>query len=78
MGHKYLIIDSVDIDKIDFNQIVISSKDTLRFSNDGTMTFIEWEGQTPNFLEDLLWIEGPYEADEMRQLLSAKEWKINE
>lgn len=78
MGHKYLIIDSVEIDKIDFNQIVISSKDTLRFSNDGSMTFIEWDGQTPSFLEDLLWMEGPFEADEMRYLLSAKEWIIDQ
>jgi len=49
-NRKYAILDSSEVDNIDFSKVIETSKDTLRYNLDGTKTFVKWEGETPAFL----------------------------
>ena len=42
-NRRWLIISANDIENIDFNQVLESGSDTLRYSVDGTKTFIKYE-----------------------------------
>ena len=50
MARKYVIIDSEDVDNIDFSQVQETSVDTLRWNKDKTKTFVKYEGYKPKFL----------------------------
>ena len=43
----YVIISADDVPLIDFSQVMETSADTLRFSIDGTLTFVKYEGVMP-------------------------------
>ena len=40
---KYVIIDSSDIDSVDFSQVLETSAETLRYNNDATKTFVKFD-----------------------------------
>ena len=42
-NRKYLIIPSTIVDNINFTQVHETSKDTLRYSIDGTKTFVKYD-----------------------------------
>ena len=48
---KYVIIDSSDIDSVDFSQVLETSAETLRYNNDDTKTFVKFEGSAPGFVD---------------------------
>ena len=48
---KYVILDDSDVVNIDFNEVLETSADTLRYSVDGSQTFVKFEGSTPSFLD---------------------------
>jgi len=77
-NNTYLIIQTSDLDKVDFTQIMETSKDTLRKSVDETKTFIKWNDVTPNFIELLSNTEGPYTHSEILDVLDTNEWKYSQ
>lgn len=42
-NRRWLVIPKEMVDEVDFNQVLQTSKDTLRYSVDGTKTFIKYE-----------------------------------
>jgi len=46
MSRNYLIIQSSELDKVDFSQVLETSASTVRKSIDTTKTFIRWDGDT--------------------------------
>ena len=42
-NRRWLIISADDVENINFNQVLESGPDTLRYSVDGTKTFIKYE-----------------------------------
>lgn len=46
-NRHYVIISSSDVPNIDFTQVMETSAETLRFSVDGTLTFVKYEGDMP-------------------------------
>jgi hypothetical protein len=66
----YVIIDASEVANVDFNQVFETSADTLRFSVDGTKTFVKFEGDTPSFLEG----KTQYDHAEILSILSGPEW----
>lgn len=74
--NKYLIIDASEINKIDFTQTVITSEQTLRFSIDRSKAIIEWDQDEPTFLPNLSYKDGPYEAEEIRNIIATPEWQL--
>ncbi len=66
----YCIINSSDVSSVDFNQVLETSADTLRYSLDGTKTFVKYEGTQPFFLLG----KTEYNHEEILSILSGPEW----
>ena len=49
-NRRRVIIGKDDVSSVDFSQVLENSADTLRFSNDGSKTFVKYEGSQPSFL----------------------------
>ena len=70
----YVIIDSSEVSSVDFNQVLETSAETLRFSLDGTKTFVKYEGDQPSFLIG----KTEYTHEEILSILSGPEWTSDE
>lgn len=75
INRNYIILDVSELDKIIFDEILNSSIDKLRFSLDGTKTFIKWEGSQPSFIDTLDTKSQVYNIDEIITILETSEWK---
>ena len=51
MEKKYGIIEKSYVDSVDFQQVIETSKATLRYNLDGTKTIVKFIGDVPSFLE---------------------------
>jgi hypothetical protein len=71
---NYLILDYSEIDKVNFDEILITSIDTLRLNNDGTKTFIKWIGNEPSFVSELGSKSIIYNNEEILEILNQPEW----
>lgn len=69
----YVITNSSDVSSVDFNEVAETSADTLRYSLDGTKTFVKFEGDTPAFLEG----KTQYTHSEILDILATEEWSDN-
>lgn len=78
MSRNYLIIQSSELSKVDFSQVLETSASTVRKSLDETKTFIKWEGDTPSFVSNLTSTEGPYTQSEIITILHTDAWVSEE
>jgi len=69
-NRKYVIIESSEVSSINFSEVMETSANTLRYSLDGTKTFVKFEGDTPSFLEG----KTEYNHSEILNILSSSEW----
>ena len=70
----YCIIDSSEVGNVDFAQVLQTSADTIRYSLDGTKTFVKYEGTQPFFLLG----KTEYNHEEILSILSGPEWTSDE
>ncbi len=70
----YCIIDASDVSSVDFSQVAETSSDTLRYSLDGTKTFVKYEGDQPSFLSG----KTEYTHSEILTILAGDEWTSDE
>ena len=61
-NRRYVIFEMSEVDLIDFGQVLQTSKDTLRLSNDGTKALIKYEPAPAQ--EEILYEEGDPALDE--------------
>ena len=47
---NYVILTAAEAAVIDFDEVMETSHDTLRWNNDSTKTFVKFEGSTPSEL----------------------------
>lgn len=73
-NREYLIFPITELSKIDFNQVLETSEETVRKSVDKSKTFVKWSGEQPTFISTLVGGEGPYTHEEMLEILSTEEW----
>lgn len=71
---NYLIFNSSEVDKVDFDQVLETSAETLRYSVDDSKTFVKWEGVPPTFLADFTYTEGPFNHEDILTILATEEW----
>ncbi len=71
---EYLIFPVSELNKVDFSQVLETSAETVRKSVDGTKTFVKWDGTAPAFVSTMTGTEGPYNHDEILEVLSTSEW----
>jgi len=71
---NYVIIDASEVSSVDFDQVLETSADTLRYNLAGTQTFVKFEGNTPSFLEG----KTALDRSEMLAVLSTEEWSSDD
>ena len=71
---RYVIFNMTDANLIDFSLIKETSLETLRLSLDSTKCVLEFEGDTPAFLEGLQ----QYSHSEILEIMSTSQWYKDE
>jgi hypothetical protein len=75
MSRKYVIINADEIDSVNFSQVDETSADTVRFSVDGSKTFVKFDTDTtPSFLVG----KTQYTHSEILTILATDEWSPDE
>lgn len=74
MSRQYVIITADEVSSVDFNQVLETSADTLRYNIAGTKTFVKFEGDTPSFLIG----KTANTHSEMLAILAGEEWTSSE
>ena len=71
MSRKYVIINADEVDSVDFNQVDETSADTVRYSVDGSLTFVKFDTDaTPSFLVG----KTQYTHSEILAILATDAW----
>jgi len=70
MSRNYVIIDASEVPSVDFDQVLETSPSTLRYSLNGSQTFVKFEGDTPSFLVG----KTANTHSEMLTILAGEEW----
>jgi hypothetical protein len=70
MSRTYVIINADEVDSVDFSQVDETSADTIRYSVDGSKTFVKYEGEQPSFLNG----KQEYTHSEIITILATDEW----
>lgn len=70
----YVIIPSGDAPLVDFNEVLETSLETLRYSVDGSLTFVKYDGEMPQSVLNIEAKQGPYTHEEILQILSTETW----
>lgn len=71
---NYVIINKSEVANIDFSKVKETSADTLRYSIDGSKTFVKFEGDTPTFLSG----KEQYTHAQILEILAGEEWASGE
>ena len=66
----YVILDASEVGNVDFDQVMQSSADKLRYSLDGSKFVVKFEGDTPSFLIG----EPQYDHSEILTIMQSAEW----
>lgn len=74
VDREFMIFNVTELNKINFNEVLETSKDTVRKSVDLTKTFVKWNGDMPPCVQSLTTSEGPYTYNEMLTILATPEW----
>jgi len=69
-----MIFNLSEVDNINFDEVIETSKETLSKSVDNTKTFVKWNGNIPLSVQSLVTKEGPYTYEEILSILSTSEW----
>ena len=67
---QYVILNADEVSTVDFNQVLETSAETLRYNVAGTKTFVKFEGDTPSFLAG----KTANTHSEMLEILAGEEW----
>ena len=71
MSRKYVIINADEVDSVNFSQVDETSADTVRYSTDGSKTFVKFDSDTtPSFLDG----KTQYTHSEILAILATDEW----
>jgi hypothetical protein len=71
---KFMIFNVSEINKINFNEVLQTSAESLKKSVNGQKTFVKWDGITPDSVQTLTTNEGPYTYDEIIVILNSSDW----
>lgn len=72
---RYVIINSGEVYKVRFSEVIETSQYTLRYSMDTSETIVKFEGDTPSFLDG----KTQYTQTQMREIINNPEngWILN-
>ena len=71
MSRKYVIINADEVASVNFDQVLESNPETVRYSTDGSKTFVKFDTDTtPSFLDG----KTQYSHSEILAILATDEW----
>jgi len=73
-NRHWVIISASDVSNIDFNQVKETSTDTLRYSIDGTQTFVKYDGDMPSSVNACSSKSQEYSHSEILAILRTAAW----
>jgi len=71
---EYLIIPVSELTKVNFDEVLETSAETVRKSIDQAKTFVKWDGEAPAFAATISGAEGPYTYEEILDILTGVGW----
>ena len=71
---NFMIFNTNELTKINFDEVLETGQDTIRKSLDGNKVFVKWDGDVPECVLSLDSKEGPYSYSEIVEILSSPEW----
>ena len=74
MSRKYVVVDSSRVGTFDFNQILETSEESLRYNISGDQVVVKFLGALPKFLSG----ESAMLESEVRTILRNPEWTPEE
>ena len=76
-NRKYIIFEVSELIKINFNEVMETSSNTLRVSLDGSKTFVKYTSDAmPASVASLTTKQGPFDEMEMNITLGNADWTI--
>jgi hypothetical protein len=75
-NRRYVIFSVSELDKINFEEVLETSVETVRKSVDETKTFVKWEGEAPASVQTLITQSKYYTHEEILNILSGQEWTV--
>jgi hypothetical protein len=75
-NRRYVIFSVSELDKINFEEVLETSAETVRKSVDETKTFVKWEGEVPTSVQTLITQSKYYTHEEILNILSGQEWTV--
>jgi hypothetical protein len=75
-SRQYIIFATSELDKINFDEVIETSADTVRRSIDGLKTFVKYTGDMPVSILSLTTKEGPYTQEQITPILETSEWFV--
>jgi hypothetical protein len=73
-NRKYVIFNCSEISSINFNEVLETSANTLRKSVNKTKTFVKYEGEMPECIQNLQTKTAELTHEEIINILSTSEW----
>jgi hypothetical protein len=71
---KYIIVDMLELNKINFDEVLETSSETIRKNFNKDKFIIKWRGENPSFLDSLETKSQIYSNSEILEILSNEEW----
>jgi hypothetical protein len=73
-NRRYVIFNVSELPLVDFSKVLEESPERTIRSLDLTKTVVKWDGDTPEFVENLTTKEGIYTLEEIWPIVKGPEW----
>ena len=67
---NYTILNKEELDSVNFDEVLETSTNTIRYNNANTEFLLKFEGNTPSFLEG----KTLYDYNGIMEILNSPEW----
>ena len=67
---NYTILNKEDLDSVNFDEVLETSTNTIRYNNANTEFLLKFEGNTPSFLEG----KTLYDYNGIMEILNSPDW----
>ena len=73
---KIMFLFEEHLDMIDWTEVMETSRDTLRWNNAGSLTFVKWIGENPECIDNILEVSKYhiYDLEDALEILRTDEW----
>lgn len=73
---NYVIINVSELNNVNFDEIFNNSDEDLRYSLDGTKTFLRFRGEIPTCIQNLETKSEILTSEEINDILHTEEWNF--